>query len=190
MGSSLTTTSNTVTVNSGVILSAASPMTMNVSGGTTMNSEGTITNSGTIETSGSNALTLEATSGLFTVTNNSGATVAAGGALAIQDTDSTSGANLLISGAGSFTAGTNITASTAGSNTLSFGNSMSFSPGSSSNTLTLTSSIVDLSTHTITDSRSGSGVTVNSASGGLTIEGGNTSAGTLVTTAGQYFYFT
>ena len=184
-GTNLTTTSNTVTVNSGVILFAASPMTMNVSGGTTMNSEGTITNNGTIETSGSNALTLVATSGLFTVNNNSGATVAAGGALTVQDTDSTSGANLLISGAGSFTAGTDIAVSTAGSNKLSFANSMSFSPGSSSETLSLTSSTVDLGTATVTDARSGSGIIVGSPSGALTVEAGSAGTGTLLSTAGN-----
>ena len=47
-------------------------MTMNVTGG------GTLTNSGTIQTTGSKALTLESTSGALTVTNNSGATIAAG----------------------------------------------------------------------------------------------------------------
>ena len=72
-------------------------MTMNVNGGT-------FTNNGTIETSGSKTLTIGATSGAVTVFNNNGATIQAGGALNIQDTDSTSGANLsILSATGSFT---------------------------------------------------------------------------------------
>ena len=177
----VTTTSGAsgTTIAANTTVSSDSATTMDVTNG------GTLTNNGTVETSGGKSLTLESTSGAVTVINNSGAIFAAAGILTIQNTDSTSGANLVVSGSGSYTAGTNVALTTAGSNTLSFGSNTSFTPGSSNNTLTMTSAVVDFGSHTATDARSGSGITVTSPSGGLTVEGTSGGTGTLLSTGGN-----
>ena len=75
--------------------------------------------------------------------------------------------------------------STAGSNTLSFGANASFTTGGSSSTLTVTSSVIDFGSHTLTDATTGSAIIVNSPSGALTIEAASGGTGALVSTGGN-----
>ena len=142
-----------------------------------------LTNSGTVETSGSNGLTIQSTNGALIVVNNSGATLAASGALTIQNTSSSSSGAISISGTGAFTAGSNITVNTTATNTVTFASNVSFTPGGSSHTLTIDASVIDLGSHTVSNATSGSQFVVDSPTGGLTIEGGSGGTGILLSNA-------
>ena len=140
-------------------------------------------NSGAVfESLDGNTMTIQSTSGSLTVTNSSGSEIASSGLLTIQDTSAAAGANVLISGTGIYKSqSNNINISTAGSNTLSFGNNIAFQPGTGgTHMLSLSSSIIDLGINTISTSATGGAkIALTSPSGGLTIEGGSGGTGTL-----------
>ena len=173
--------SSGMTVAANTTLQTRGNTTVNITGGGTL----TITNNTSSLTTngGTRTMTIESTSGALSVVNNG--TIASGTALTIKDTDATTGANLSISGTGSFSTGSTALLSTAGTNTLSFGANTSFTTGGSSSALTITSSVIDFGSHTVTDATSGSAIIVNSPSGALTIEAGSGGTGTLVSTGGN-----